>query len=54
MYVQSYLCRSEQEYDEICTNEGTMSEAECSAYQALNLDKMNCDSMYMKVMTSKK
>lgn len=48
------LCRFEQEYDEICTNKDMVGERESSTYQALNLSEMNYESMYMKVMATKK
>ena len=44
------LCRLEQEYDEICTKKDTVIERESSAYQALNLDEMNYESMYVKFL----
>ena len=55
MYTEYVLlCRFEQEYDEICTNKDMVGERESSTYQALNLSEMNYESMYMKVMATKK
>ena len=47
------MCRFEQKYDEICTNQDTVGEREHSEYQALNLGEMNDESIYMRAMATK-